>query len=258
MFGNPVVNSKKELIMKRYKPYIFCGYILVVIAIFSSCELSNDLEGSGHVTTKRYAVQNFETLDVDGVLNVYLQPGDKYKAEVRTDDNLQNIVKIEQNGDVLKVYSNTDSDFEATEMNIYITTPVVKEINLKGVTALYVKQPLRQSSLTIHKENTGYMLLTGSFQYLSIDTDGVGDMDLEGKSENMMLVNNMIGDFKAYTFPVNYLTMIHNGTGTVEIKVLQKLDIEMNGVGDVYCKSYPPEVSKSGSGIGRLYMVDGD
>lgn len=242
--------------MRNIKIYQFIGYLLVFLTVLSSCELDDGLEGNGNVTTQRQSVQEFTNLNIDGVLNVYFIQGESFKAEVRTDENLHGIVHFVNEGETLKVYTNTDEEYEATEMDVFITAPTVSNIGLNGVTALYIQTPIRQNSLTIDKQNTGYMLLTGALKYLTIHADGIGDMDLVGKSENMILVNDMIGTINAFDFSVDYLTLSHGGTGIVEINVGAKLDIEMHGIGDVYCKGNPLEVNKTGKGIGRLYMVE--
>lgn len=239
-----------------FRFYRIVGYIFILLLIATSCEVDEGLVGSGDVTTKRRVVQDFEILKIDGVLNVYFSPAEIPKVEVKTDDNLQYIVEVKNDGDMLSICTNAGDDFEATEMSVYVHAPSISSIVLNGVTALYVEEPIRQNALTIDKSNTGFMYLMGAFQYLTIHSDGIGDMELEGKSENVLIDNEMTGNIYGYNFLADKMTLSHGGTGTVEINVNFDLDVDLHGVGDVYCKGYPEDVSKSGDGNGRLYMVD--
>lgn len=241
--------------MKTINVIFSIGYIFLLVAMFTSCEIETELEGNGEVTTKRQLVQEFDELSIDGVLNVYYAQADSYKAEVKTDENLHGIVNIENVNGKLKVYTDTDDEFDATCMDVYIWAPNVSKIVLDGVTALYFENKMEQNALVIEKHNTGYMYFNGTLRFLTIVTDGIGDMELVGESENMTIDNNMIGDIKAYDFEVDFLTLFQGGAGTVQVNVKSQIDVELLGVGDVYCKGAPTDVLESGAGLGRLYVV---
>lgn len=241
--------------MANFRIYQIIGYAIVFFLLLTSCELENELEGSGVVTKKRYAMQEFTDLNIDGVLNVYFTQSETYKLEVETDDNLHSIVKIENVGETLNVRTTAGEEFRATKLDVYLYAPSVNAIIINGVTALYFQNRLEQNSLTIEKHNTGFMSFKGILKYLTINTDGTGDMELEGKSENLFLVNNMVGDIRAFNFAVNYLDLSQGGTGAVEVRALNKIVVDIHGVGNVYCKGNPAEFGRTGNGIGHLYMV---
>jgi len=242
--------------MKLYTRYQIVGFIFILLLILASCETEQDIKGSGVVVTKRYSVAEFSDLKIDGILNIYFKQEDTYRVEVKTDDNLQSIMRIESEGGTLKIYKDSNDDFEATEMDIYVSAPQVENILLDGVTALYVNEPIQQDNITIEKQNTGYMYMHAQLNRFTLYTDGVGDVALVGKSQNAVINNSMIGNIQAYKFAVDNMILSHCGTGTIELQVLSELEVELEGVGDVYCKGNPTQISKYGTGLGKLYMVE--
>lgn len=243
--------------MKNYNLPILTGMILALVFFSTSCEIDNSLEGNGNVITQRIAVQDFEEIDIDGVLNVYLKQGDLSKVEIMTDENLQDIVEVENINGILYVSTETNSEFDATQMDVFITAPSINKIDLDGVTALYCESSLYLDNLEVEKHNTGYMQLNTNLDQLVINSSGVGEMSLIGKGNEVIIDNTMTGDISAYGFITKSLVLSHDGTGDVEVFVLDYLEVSITGVGDVYCKGKPDTIKKSGEDIvGHLYMVD--
>ncbi len=230
------------------------AYLLLFFAFIVSCELETEIIGDGNVTTNRRYVSSFSQLEIDGVLNVYLKQADEYKVEISTDENLQDIVMVDNEDDILKIYTNTSSDFEATEMNIYISAPNVEEIYVDGVTAFYVKEQFNQSDLYVEKNNTGNIYLNTVCQNFTLITDGVGDVEIVGSANDAVIDNALVGDLHAYEFITNSMIFTQRSTGIAEINVLSRLAVEFISVGDVYCKNEPETIERSGDGAGHLYI----
>lgn len=243
--------------MKKYFLYQLIGLMLILLATMSGCEIEKKLEGSGIVTTERRVVQDFQEIEINGVLNVYLKQGALNKVEVKTDDNLQGIVEIKSNNGILYVNTKTNSNFDATQMDIYITVKNINYLKLDGVTALYTEGIISLDVLTINKVNTGYMSFSASLNKLFLTTDGAGDLTLTGKADITEIENAMVGNLHAYGFKTRDLTVIHSGTGVVEVFATERITIDITGVGDIYCKGSPPNISKlSESVVGHLFMVE--
>ncbi len=242
--------------MEQYNIYRIIGAALIGVAMLTSCEFNEQLTGNGEVTTHRKSVQPFNEINIDGVLNVYLYQSSVNKVEVRTDENLHNLVEVETSNNALYVKTRSDKEYEATQMDVHIYSPDYTGIELRGVSALYCKDTLSLNSINIEKENTGFMLFKAVLNHLSIETIGIGDMELQGKAINTVVTNSMIGDVLAYGFKTKDMDFSHSGTGKVEINVTNYLNIEISGTGDVYCKGNPKTIKKTVTGVGRVYIEE--
>jgi hypothetical protein len=227
------------------------------MAILSGCEIENNHEGNGNVTTDRRNVSNFDEIEIDGVLDVYLKQGTTYRVEVVTDENLQDIVETKTVNGVLYVDTEDDKEYDATQMDIYITVPDIGRIWLDGVTALRTEETMELDVLEINKQNTGELYFDVMITDLTIISDGVGDIELNGKGQNVEISNVMVGDIKAFGFKAYNLELNHSGTGKMEVYVTNNFEVDISGVGDVYCKGNPVNITNTGDNIvGHLYMVD--
>ena len=227
------------------------------MAFLSGCEMENDLEGNGNVTTNRRYTGSFTGIDINGVLDVYLTQSDAYKVEVVTDENLQDVVEVENHNNVLYVKTKDDAEYNATQMDVYITCPDITRINLDGVTALYTVDTLNIETVVIEKQNTGYLNFSAIVDVLKITSNDVGTIELSGKGHDVTINNNMIGDINAFGFKAYNLTLVHDGSGKVDVFVTNNFDVDISGVGNVYCKGNPTNVTNTGENmVGHLYMVN--
>jgi hypothetical protein len=243
--------------MKNYLHFKIIGIFLITMAVLSGCEIENNHEGNGNVTTERRNATNFDKINIDGVLDVYLQQGESYRVEVVTDENLQDIVETKTVDGVLYVDTKDDQEYDATQMDIYITMPDIRQISLDGVTALYTPEILELSSIEIEKLNTGLLSFNVIVDELTINSHGIGNVELSGKGQQVIINNDMVGDINAYGFKAYNLDLVHAGTGTVQVFVTNKFGVEITGVGNVYCKGNPASIINNGENItGHLYIVD--
>lgn len=248
-----VINIK-PVIMKHYIFYKTLGFAFIVMALTTGCEDESEIKGSGDVTTQRRSVQEFQKLDISGVLTIYLQQADNHKVEVVTDDNLQHIVDVESVNGTLYVRTHDETDYEATRMDVYISTPDLSAIRLDGVTAMYCPDTLSLTNIYIEKANTGFMEFRTIVSKITIESYDVGEIELHGKAVNADIINNMIGDISAYGFKTEEMYLSHGGTGEVEVYVSDSLEVIISGVGDVHCKGYPNYVEKSVTGVGKVFI----
>lgn len=256
IFVFAVIIFKLETMKMNYKIQTVL-FILITLFFASGCEFEQKLEGSGKITTRRVVVQEFSDLDIEGVFNVYLKQDKLTRLEVLTDENLQHLVQVEQIKDVLYIKTDPDGDYSATQMDIYITTPDITYINLEGVTALYCESALELSNLQIDKNNTGNLQLNAKLNTLTLNSSGTGEINLVGKAERTVINNSMVGDIYAFDFYSTSMKLTHDGTGDVEIYVLEDLDVALTGIGDVYYKGNPKSITHSSEHrVGRLYKVE--
>jgi hypothetical protein len=243
--------------MKIYTFIKISIFVLIAIFFTSACELEKTLEGNGNVTKQRIAMQDFTKIEANGIFSVYLEQGDLSRVEIQTDENLQDLVHVKNVNGTLTITTDQGEDFSATRMDVFITTPELSYLSLEGVTSVDCENTLYLSKLRVDKDNTGHLQLRVNLDVLEINSTGIGDIELSGKSNKLKIDNSMTGDISAYRFITKSMKLIHDGTGDIEVYVLDKLEIALTGVGDVYCKGNPGNITNTGENVvGHLYLVD--
>jgi len=177
--------------------------------LFTSCD---GIEGSGHVVSQERMAAGFQDLSVNGVANVQVQIGERYKVEVTTDDNLQDYVFVEVKNNVLHIDTKSEVHLRPTKLIIDVCMPALQSINLQGV--------------------GNVKLLNGNASDLAISLSGVGNID-------------------AQNYQVQNVSINHSGVGKATIWATSSLNGTLSGVGSIQYKG-DPEVHVQVSGIGKV------
>lgn len=84
---------------------------LLIILLFTAVTFGQGKEkikGSKIVTVKQQDVKDFETLEVEDNLEIFLIKGDNCSIEIEADDNLHDVIKVELNEKTLQLSSSKD------------------------------------------------------------------------------------------------------------------------------------------------------
>jgi hypothetical protein len=98
--------------------------------------------------------------------------------------------------------------------------------------------------------STGAFLGSGNFK---ASTSSSGNISIEGGSaENFQVNISGSGSVKSFGFPAQQTVVNISGSGNAEITVLQNLNADIKGSGNVYYKGNPATVNSKITGSGQL------
>jgi len=170
------------------------------------------IKGSGNVVSQERVASDFYGLILSGVASVNVHPGEGYKVEVTTDDNLQEFILVEVKDSVLYITSKEHTNLRPTKLIVDVHLPELQSITLSGV-----------GNVTVSN---------GSASNLKIVLTGVGNIDTQN-------------------YQVENVTIQNSGVGSAKIWATTSLSGTLSGVGSVSYKG-TPEVSVSISGVGKV------
>jgi hypothetical protein len=231
--------------------------ILIIISAaglvyLSSCEGCNQ-RGNGTVITKDRPVTSFTKITVDGVLPVEIsQTGDSESVKVETDENLQSLVIVKNEGDRLVINTEKHGFRNATKMLIHINIKNLRELEFNSVGNLTTVDTLKLDSLELKSESVGKINLDINADYLRANLESVGGTTLSGKVREVRINNKSVGTLSAFDLKAGTM-MIHNtAVGSAEIYADSAFYIRSSAVGALYYKG-PGEVKELKSdGVGRV------
>lgn len=153
--------------MKKIHLLLFA--LLFSVAAFA--QKKEKIKGSKIVTVAQKEVENFENLEVEGNIEIFLSKGGTQSLEIEADDNLHETIKTDLNGTTLRIY--TDKDVTGAKK---LSVRVTYTDNLKTITA---KNEVTINSLAdLQLENITIKNLDYSKSYLNV------------KSANFSLIMN--------------------------------------------------------------------
>lgn len=213
--NNVFDKEQKTIKMKIY-------YISIVFSLFLICSACDEeywendnrrITGNGYVKELTFDVDDFESVDLEGVANVYIETGLDQQVTIEAYENILTYIIVEVVGDELIIrFKDNLSVNSDEEIRVDISMPEIQDVTLSGVGNFYLSGPPQES--------------------LSIEIDGVGNIE-------------------AYDLPVyNGITEI-NGTGNIEIRAKETLSVDIDGLGNVYYRDYP-KIYVDISGLGEV------
>jgi len=188
-------------------------------------------QGSGERIEEGRTIEAFTELDVGGALNVVVRSGASPSARVAGDDNLVPMVKTELHGDELRVY--VDGSYSTrTPLNVFLTTPALREIDLSGSAAIEA-DGLHGDAIVLEVSGSGKLTVSGQAAELTAEVSGSGEVD-------------------AVKLPVEEAKVQVSGSGRVRLTATDTLRARVSGSGSVRYAGDPGDVDKDVSGSGSI------
>lgn len=234
------------------KTSIFC--CIAIALILQSCDEMAQIDGNGTISIEARTNERFSDIDIDGVMKVVFVMDSSYSVLVKTDENIQGIVSVENSMGLLKVKTDESADFDATELIVYIHGNNFKNISIDGVVDVEGQGSFRQASINIDKNGIGTLDLHIEVERFTLTTDDIGSTYLDGIASFANLSLKGEGSLHAYNLYSQETTITTSGIGFAEIQVTQRLNATLKGIGNVYCKGNPEYIQQEVTGIGMLIL----
>ncbi len=228
----------------------------ILIALFlNNCMSVFDkkVKGSGSVITEARSVSSFDKIEIGGIFNVFLSQGDVENVEVEIDDNLQQYVKIYNEGNTLVVDAEKGVNWKrVTKNNVYITLKNINELNVKGVCTVKSRTALKCDNLELDVEGIGNSRLELYCHQLDIKHGGVGSIELNGETVDLIIRKNGVGHLDAKNLKADNVNIKNSGVGSAEIYASKELTIRNSGVGSISYSGDATIKSVHSDGVGKI------
>lgn len=221
--------------MKFYKQLLlFCLFTSVVVI-------------SQAQDTETRNLSNFTDISFSGAGNIYLQEGNSPSIKIEAVKGIPlDEVITEVKGDKLRIYFKKDK-YKNAKVNLWITYKDLEKVALVGAGNIYGENTIKVQDLALDLSGAGNIELAVDVNSLDVEISGAGNIDLSGTVDLQDLEVNGAGNIKAYALASQETKIEINGVGNAEVKVSDKLDADVSGMGKVYYKGDPNEVNINSS-----------
>jgi hypothetical protein len=246
--------------MKTNKLTMLPALIILSVAVIFFLAACNSFgkKGNGKVTISEREISPFTKISIEGIFPVEIsQDSGKEFVKVETDENLQSLITVKNEGDLLIVEMKEKTSIRhSTKMKVYVNIKDLRELEFKSVGNLNTLGSLKLDSLKLNSQSVGKLELNINANYLHADLESVGATTLTGVVNEVRINNKSVGTLSAFDLKAGTL-MIHNeAVGSTEIYADSAFYIRSSAVGVLYYKG-PGEVKELKSeGIGKVQKKD--
>lgn len=238
-------------------------YIISFFAFFVffiSCSKENRwdcFKSTGEISDETRTLQQFDILQVEDGINVYLSIDTFFEVRIEAGKNLIPLISTEVSNSKLVIQNNNKCNWVRSyknEINAYVTTTNIVEINHNGYGEIMTIDTIKTEHIQISSYNHGIVELELNVKSSSCYLEGSGDLILKGYSG----VNQIyaMGNFwvKCSGLETGYTYLWSYTTGDCFIKATKEIGAYIYSRGNIYYSGGPLlNVITEYYGTGQVY-----
>jgi len=211
------------------------------------------INGNGNVTSQTRTTGDYDAIKVSGFFDVDLVAGKVGKIILRGEENLLTAIKVEVEGNELKIYTQKGTQLRTSSGHkIEVTVPFEKisALTLSGSGDIRSINPIKNDSFSAKLSGSGDLDLAVESNTFEFNLSGSGDVKLKGNSNNIVVKLSGSGDIEAASLKSKNADVTVSGSGDVKINCNNSLTARVSGSGDIKYIGSPEkrDVKVSGSG----------
>jgi hypothetical protein len=170
--------------MKKYTVII----LLALSTTLAFAQKKDKIKGSKTVTIELREIGNFEALEVEDNLEVYLEKGEKPGIKIEADDNLHDIISMDLRGHILRIYTSKEA-IKYKKLIVKVTyTKDLKSVVSKNETVVNAIQEVQLDSILFKSIDYSKLFLNINTKNFVLKADDKSEIELNARSEKVKIV----------------------------------------------------------------------
>ena len=250
-------NINKKNRIGRTIRIVFILALISILAIFAvSCKWTVGLvRGSGNVIAEERDVSDFHKVHLSGVGNLIITQGETESLAIEADDNIVPIIETDVSGDELNIDFKRGYTFTpSTAIKFHLTVVDLDEISLSGAGNIDCDD-FKTEILQFDVSGAGDLDFDLDAERVEVIVSGAGNIVLSGIVDSQEIEIDGAGKYDGEDLESRECVITVSGAGSATVNVSELLDVEINGVGNVYYTG-SPSVKQDISGLGKIRSLE--
>ncbi|MDR1718506.1 MAG: DUF2807 domain-containing protein [Dysgonamonadaceae bacterium] len=242
--------------MKRRIPFFVFGFCMIYS--FSCKTDLATITGNGVIVNKEIAIGDYQRVELMLGADVYYeqQSAKEPYCQINIDENILPFIEVYVKDNQLTIKSVDKKNISPSQFTIYTNSADLKGIKLLGSGAFNMKKEVNAKQMDIEIKGSGAIASDSLYcEKLSLSIDGSGKAVLNGAGSSSSLQINGSGSVNSVNFFVMNQDCHITGSGGMQVRTGEKLNVEINGSGKVSYKG-DPHVNTSITGSGVVNRID--
>lgn len=200
-------------------------------ASLTSCEKVFGIKPSKEVTTEVRAVSGFNSIDIDGALDVEITyaPGTE-SCSVKANSNLQEYILTEVNSGTLKIKRKENVRILPGEtIYIYVTASQLNHLDLSGASSAKFSNQLTENTVKLVLSGASELEGTLGVNTLEIDASGASELNLAGTIGGGTVKLSGASELEDYDCAFQNLNIDLSGASAAQLTVNGTLNVKASG-----------------------------
>ena len=201
--------------------------IIVVIAVFSSCENKN-LNPSSNVTVQDRTIEDYTGIEISTVFIVDVTISDtEEKIEIEANENLHAYIDVIKSGNdlLIKVKDNTSIQGKATLKAHITTSNPLNKISVRDASSLIMKNALETNHILLLADDASMMSAQVNTVTAEVRVEDASDIVLSGTCGSMQLYAYDASDLNGLDMMVSDVVARMDGASRANLTVNKTIDL---------------------------------
>ncbi|MBZ4035006.1 DUF2807 domain-containing protein [Flavobacterium sp. 17A] len=237
--------------MKRSILLLACIMLLSV-----SSNAQSKINGNGKVITQTRTTGDYDGIKVAGFFDVDLVAGKEGKITIKGEENLLPLIKVEVEGNELKVYVEKGTQIRTSMgKKIEMTIPFEKisALTLSGSGDVRTKNKITSDNFSAKLSGSGNFDLDVDSKSLDLALSGSGDVALKGKADSFTSKISGSGNVNASNLKSKTADVTVSGSGNSVVSCDTSITGRVSGSGNIKYLGNPEKRDVKVSGSGKIY-----
>lgn len=225
--------------------------------VFASCERGNNcFVYPGNKTEKTIALDNFDTINVNYLMDVEWYESNDHYVKVFAGENHINQIEATVANNTLELSNNNKCEWirgRIKEIKVKVYSNKINKLIFRNNGSFTARDTVKNDFELDCFINQGSinLLIDNSHCTLAMESGGT-DLNISGQSDFVYLYNLGINHFNGFNFAVKDFHINNASAGLNNIFATNSLLIEQNGTGNILYKGNPALNISAQSGKGKV------
>ncbi len=217
--------SKSNLeLMKKHAALI----LLLLVTTLTFAQKREKIKGSKIVTVSQKEVGDFDAIEVDDNLEVYLEKGEKNEIKIEADDNLHDIIGMDLRDKTLRLYTSKESTI-FKKLSVRVTyTSSLKKVIAKNDAIVYAIQEVILDDITFNSVDFSKLFLNVNAKKFSLVADDKSRTELNLKSDDASLQLSKYAAIKSLVSAIKFKCDLYQKSNAAIEGIAEKATIRLD------------------------------
>ncbi|MBP1224788.1 GIN domain-containing protein [Flavobacterium sp. 1355] len=202
--------------------------LLLLVTTLSFAQKREKIKGSKVVTTSIKEVGEFDGIEADDNLEVYLERGEKNEIKIEADDNLHDIIGMDLRERTLRLYTSKESTIFKKLIVRVTYTKSLKNVIAKNEAAIYAIQELQLDDITFNSMDYSKLFLNVNSKKFNLIANDKSKTELNLKSEDASLQLSKNASIKTLVSAIKFKCDLYQKANAAIEGIAEKATIRLD------------------------------
>ena len=233
---------------------ILISIYLALLFTTTSCNLNGvvGIKGNGKVVSeKRTISSDFNVINVQQGINLYVTQGNQTDINVEADENIMDLLITEVKNNELNIYFEKNVNY-AKARNVYLTTSDISKISASSGASVKSENTIQATSLDLESSSGSSIKIRTNAHEIKSESSSGSTITIFGKSEMFSANASSGSSINANELKtVDAMVKVSSGAN-INVNVTHKLTAKASSGGAIEYEGNPKDVDKKTSSGGSV------